>query len=290
MTSKRSTSQKTALSSATCPCAAASTTACPLPSTLGTKKPSTPMPSPQRAASAAGERTRPARSSTLSSERLNTTPASPHSSPSSKKSGSAVRLGAAKNGRVNTGVCPARLRVTVSATVQAISAAVNTIGVKSRCSSSSTKVTPASGALKAAASPAPAPAAIRVRRRCGRARVSCATAAPRLPPICTLGPSRPSGSPDPIASSPPTNLTGSTRGQGKKRSRCSTALSCGMPLPEALGSARRTSQTLISSPIIGASTISAGVQVARRSSKVPSSSRKAVTSSPTSAPVRMAPT
>ena len=34
-------------------------------------------------------------------------------------------------------------------------------------------------------------------------------------PICTLGPSRPSASPDPIASSPPKNFTGNTlRGAG----------------------------------------------------------------------------
>jgi hypothetical protein len=56
-----------------------------------------------------------------------------------------------------------------------------------------------------------------------------------LAPICTLGPSRPSASPEPMASHPPTNLTGSTlNGAGGSSSR-STASTWGMPLPDASG-------------------------------------------------------
>src|SRR5919201_1191262 len=56
-----------------------------------------------------------------------------------------------------TGSWSVRDRVTTSAVTAAINEAPKTIGLKSRWTSSSTNAKPASGALKAAASPAPAP-------------------------------------------------------------------------------------------------------------------------------------
>ena len=52
-------------------------------------------------------------------------------------------------------------------------------------------------------------------------------------PICTLGPSRPSASPEPMASTPPKNFTSSNRGGGGGSSSPRTASTCGMPLPDA---------------------------------------------------------
>ena len=63
-----------------------------------------------------------------------------------------------------------------------------------------------------------------------------------LAPICTLGPSRPSARPEPMASTPPTNLTGIRRYGACGSAPLRTASTCGMPLPDAWGEYRRTSQ------------------------------------------------
>jgi hypothetical protein len=76
-------------------------------------------------------------------------------------------------------------------------------------SSSSTNTAPAIGALKAVARPAPAPAAISTRQSGQLRRNSEPTKWAMVAPICTLGPSRPSARPEPIASTPPANFTGS---------------------------------------------------------------------------------
>ena len=115
-------------------------------------------------------------------------------------------------------------------------------GSKRRTSSSSTKTAPAIGALNATARPAPAPEASSIRSSSwewrNRSPMRWATTAP----ICTLGPSRPSAMPEPIAESPPRNLTGSSFGGAGGSSPLSAASTCGMPLPDACGENRRTSQ------------------------------------------------
>ena len=80
-----------------------------------------------------------------------------------------------------------------------------------RSNSSRTNTAPAIGALKAVASPAPAPAANKTRESSSPRLKIRATMSAIEGPICTLGPSRPSASPDPIASTPPTNLTNALR-------------------------------------------------------------------------------
>jgi hypothetical protein len=99
--------------------------------------------------------------------------------------------------------------------------------------SSRTKTAPAIGALKPVAKPAPAPAAIKTLQSCQLRRKSLPTTWAIVEPICTLGPSRPSASPEPIAKTPPKNFTNSRRGGGGGSSSFRTSSSCGIPLPAA---------------------------------------------------------
>lgn len=69
---------------------------------------------------------------------------------------------------------------------------------------------PAEGALNATASPAPDVADWRVRASSTGLRLRRAASAPSTAPICTVGPSRPSTIPDPIARTPPMNFATST--------------------------------------------------------------------------------
>ena len=70
------------------------------------------------------------------------------------------------------------------------------------------RLAPAIGALNAVARPAPAPAASNTRQSGQLRRKILPTRWPKVAAMCTLGPSRPSASPTPIASTPPTNFTG----------------------------------------------------------------------------------
>ena len=83
-------------------------------------------------------------------------------------------------------------------------------GVKLSVSSSNTKIDAPIGALKATARPAPAPAAFMMVRSGASGRKRRAHVVPIAAPICTVGPSRPSASPDPMARRPPKNFTGTT--------------------------------------------------------------------------------
>ena len=94
----------------------------------------------------------------------------------------------------------------------------------------------------AVARPAPAPAARSTLRSGQPRRHSLPTRWAMAAPICTLGPSRPSASPAPIASTPPTNLTDIRPGGVGGTFSFNAASTCGMPLPEAYGENRRTSQ------------------------------------------------
>jgi len=137
------------------------------------------------------------------------------------------------------------MRATAIAPAEAPSAVMAMRGSNRRTSSSSTKTAPAIGALKAVASPAPAPAASSTRRSDQRRPKTLPTKSAIAAPICTLGPSRPSASPAPIANSPPTNFTGISRGGGGGSSPLRTASTWGIPLPEAGGEKRRTSHAAI---------------------------------------------
>jgi hypothetical protein len=112
-------------------------------------------------------------------------------------------------------------------------ATITTRSSNRRTNSSRTKMAPTIGALNAVARPAPAPAASNTLQS-GQPRrnslpIRCAMAAA----IWTLGPSRPSASPEPIASTPATNFTGMIRNGACGSSSFRTASTCGMPLPDA---------------------------------------------------------
>jgi len=184
------------------------------------------------------------------------------------------------------------------AAAAATNAAPKTMGRKSRWTSSSTNTRPDSGALKAAARPAPAPAAVSVRRSRGGLPIRRATSSPTAPPICTVGPSRPSTNPPPMASTPPTSFTASRRIARIGRSRSSTALRLGMPLPAASGANRRTSQTasaavaaIVATGASRSSPSCAWLHTSSASSALPapvSSIRNTDASSPESAPTSAA--
>ena len=86
-----------------------------------------------------------------------------------------------------------------------------------------TKMAPAIGALNAVARPAPAPAASSTLQSGQPRRNSLPTRCPMVAAIWTVGPSRPSASPEPIASTPPTNFTGMMRRCGERTARFSKA-------------------------------------------------------------------
>ena len=74
--------------------------------------------------------------------------------------------------------------------------------------------------------------------------------------MCTLGPSRPSASPAPIASAPPMNFTGMIRNGVSGICPVRMASTCGMPLPAAWGEIRRTSEAAIPAATAQAATMS----------------------------------
>ncbi len=124
--------------------------------------------------------------------------------------------------------------LTAAATV-----AIKTSGEKLFVISSKQKITPASGALNAAAKPAPEPAVKRnlssVRGRDHNRLHHC----PTQEPNCTLGPSRPRDMPAPMPSTPPMNFSDSTLCAFMRMRPSKIPFTCGMPLPEISGSAAR---------------------------------------------------
>jgi len=147
------------------------------------------------------------------------------------------------------------MRATAIAPAEAPSATMAMRASNRRTSSSSTKTAPAIGALNAVASPAPAPAASSTCRSDQLRRQILPIRSAIAAPICTLGPSRPSANPAPIASSPPKNFTGISWAGAGGNSPVSTASTCGMPLPEAGGEKRRTSHAAIATaPALAATT------------------------------------
>src|SRR6476469_5794054 len=104
--------------------------------------------------------------------------------------------------------------------------------------SSRVKRVPPIGALKATARPAPPSAVCIILTSESGSRARLAASAPIAAPMCTVGPSRPSTSPDPMLSTPPMNFAGSSRICGGLASPRKTASTCWMPLPAASGSHR----------------------------------------------------
>src|SRR3984885_1078460 len=165
---------------------------------------------------------------------------------------------------------------------------------KRRTSSSRTKIAPAIGALNAVARPAPAPAA-RSTLQSGQLQPNSFPIRGAMgAPLGTLGPSRPSASPAPIASTPPTNFTGMMRDGGSGSSPLNTASTWGVPLPDAYGEYRRTSQAATSVAAAEATTpikkparrspCPQAINVSRRRSAFSSASRKTAPTNPAAAP------
>src|SRR5262249_9395371 len=126
--------------------------------------------------------------------RLKTTPTMPAPTPSTANTGSSQADGTTTGGRANIG-CDPRTAVVTRYDARTAGRPVEIISrFGATRSSSSTKTAPAIGALKAAVSPAPAPAASSARRADVPRPPSTAEA--RAAPRCTVGPSRPSDSPD----------------------------------------------------------------------------------------------
>ena len=148
----------------------------------------------------------------------------------------------------NTGAPPNASCVTAVEMTAAAIVAMSTSGEKFFVSSSRQKITPASGALKAAARPAPEPAVKRKRSSARERFFPRLTPCPTQAPSCTLGPSRPSDMPAPMASTPPTNFAASTRAHSICMRPKSIPLICGMPLPEHIGSNCTMRQSSQASP------------------------------------------
>ena len=74
------------------------------------------------------------------------------------------------------------------------------------------------GALNATARPAPPNAVCIILTSESGSRARLAASAPIAAPMCTVGPSRPSTSPDPMLNTPPTNFAGTSRMSGGRAS------------------------------------------------------------------------
>ena len=130
---------------------------------------------------------------------------------------------------------PKKQRVTMVAVMADVIVGRRTAPEKLRWSSSKANIMPASGALKAAASPALAPLVMRYRssmrvRPSMRERPCPATA-----PIWMEGPSRPSESPAPMPMAPARIFTQRMRSHFIFMRPRMTPFTCGMPEPPAMG-------------------------------------------------------
>ena len=130
---------------------------------------------------------------------------------------------------------PKKQRVTMVAVMADVIVGRRTAPEKLRWSSSKANIMPASGALKAAASPALAPLVMRYRssmrvRPSVRERPCPATAA-----IWMEGPSRPSESPAPMPMAPARIFTQRMRSHFIFMRPRMTPFTCGMPEPPAMG-------------------------------------------------------
>ena len=165
----------------------------------------------------------------------------PDTSPKTTKTGSTVTDGTSRAGTSNSGRSPRMTRPAATAATTA-----NTVGTTrrnrtERPTSSSAKSAPPIGAVNATASPAPLSDVCITRTSASSRPPRRPVSAPTTEPMCTVGPSRPSTSPDPIAASAPTNLAGMRRRGAGDASPRSTASTCWIPLPAAVGTSRTAS-------------------------------------------------
>lgn len=117
-----------------------------------------------------------------------------------------------------------------------VAAEMSRNGENERCTSSSEKTMPDSGAENAAERPAAAPAVVRQLSSSPPFLEIPLTACPAHAPICTQGPSRPSDSPNSAPSSPPRKRTTRIDHQRIFKTSESTPSVWGMPEPDAIGS------------------------------------------------------
>jgi hypothetical protein len=103
----------------------------------------------------------------------------------------------------------------------------------SRKISSTPKNTPVTGALNVAAIPPPAPQATRIRSRLSGIRTHWPALEARADPICTIGPSRPTGPPVPMHSADATALTRLTCGRIRPPLSATAIITSGTPCPRA---------------------------------------------------------
>ncbi len=128
------------------------------------------------------------------------------------------------------------------ATITAVSSTPLMRSSKAPAISSIANTTPASGVLKAAAMPAAAPASTRCRLITGSVKPKRRpTESSRLAPTCTVGPSRPTEAPPPIASTVSPILASAMRTDSSPARQApsvleSAALTCGMPEPRVAAS------------------------------------------------------
>ena len=142
-------------------------------------------------------------------------------------------------GMVSTVSTPNTQWTSTVVVMQAIRVGAMTMADRFLWMASMVNITPAMGALKAAASPAPAPLLIRARFSRLVLFRAFPTPWPVMAPIWTEGPSRPMERPAPMPREVSSSFTRITRAQWVLFSRPSTMpRTWGMPLPPAMGAHR----------------------------------------------------
>ena len=209
----------------------------PTPITSGTNMMRTPIIAPPTAGSSilrVGD-SDSVRRRTASSVRQNTSDSTPPTTPSTAYAASSAGCTSWYVGTWNSGSLPRIDRSTITAATEATTVDPMSGAFKSPMSSSSAKMTAATGVLNAAASAPAAPTGTSSRTRCGGRPTHRPMADARPAPICTEGPSRPIECPDPTHSTPIRNFPRGTSRGIMPPWRWNAALVCGTPLPRTSG-------------------------------------------------------
>ena len=153
------------------------------------------------------------------------------------------------------GCSPSTLRSITAASAAATMTPESTAWSRLPTTSSMVNVTAAMGALKAAAMPAAAPTGMSRRRAFGETPVMRPRRLAMPAQICTVGPSRPSDEPEPSWRAPTKNLPSESRMRRRPPRTAKAILTCGMPLPRALGTTywRRTPHA--TAPSVGVTSV-----------------------------------
>ncbi len=131
---------------------------------------------------------------------------------------------------------------------------VNRLSEKSRSRISSTKKTPAMGALKIEAMPAAAPQPTKVFMRSRSTPVFCPIHEPSVEPICTIGPSVPADPPVPTVVIEAKTFTMPMRAGITPPFWISAFMTCGTPWPFASLAKKYTSRLVTVAPATGRAT------------------------------------